>query len=138
MKHTHSSSVSARHQRGAAALIVTTLLFFAMVLVAVFVNRNLVFEQRASANQYRSTQAFEAAEAGAEWAVAQLNNPTRLGADCLPSSASAASSFRTRYLRNSGGAFTPVTWLSGSGVTALQPTRRRGPLPRFRAAVHRG
>ena len=59
-------------QHGVAALAVTMLLFFVMVLGSRFVNRNLVFEQRASANQYRSTQAFEAAEAGLEWTLAQL------------------------------------------------------------------
>ena len=37
-------------QGGVAALVVTMTLFFAMLLVAVFANRNLVFEQRGSAN----------------------------------------------------------------------------------------
>ena len=41
---------SQRQQRGAAALIVTMVLFFAMTLVAAYVNRNLVFEQRISKN----------------------------------------------------------------------------------------
>ena len=44
----HDEPRRRRQQRGAAALVVTMLLFFAMVLVAVFVNRNLVFEQRSS------------------------------------------------------------------------------------------
>ena len=42
-------------------------LFFIMSLVAAYASRNLIFEQRTSANNYRSTQAFEAAEAGLEW-----------------------------------------------------------------------
>jgi hypothetical protein len=98
------------------------LLFFAMVLVAVFVNRNLVFEQRSAANQYRSTQAFEAAEAGLEWAQAQLNNARRIGADCEPAADPTAVSFRARYLTfvRDSASFTPATW-SPSGVpTALQ------------------
>ena len=117
-----------QRQRGAAALVVTMLLFFAMVLVAVFVNRNLVFEQRSSANQYRSTQAFEAAEAGLEWALAQLNQNARLGADCLPSADPAATSFRTRYLRYAPAtsAFTPLTWNNAGAASALQPTCVRG------------
>ncbi len=122
MKHLHNASCGARHQRGAAALIVTSLLFFVMVLVTLFVNRNLVFEQRASANQYRATQAFEAAEAGAEWAMAQLNNPQRLGADCLPVADNTATSFRNRYLGQTSAAFAPRTWNNGPVAMALQPT----------------
>ena len=122
MKHLHHTSVGVRHQRGAAALIVTTLLFFAMVFVTLFVNRNLVFEQRASANQYRATQAFEAAEAGAEWALAQLNNPQRIGADCQPVADATASSFRSRYLNQTSATFTPRTWANGAATTALQAT----------------
>lgn len=93
MKHTHAPS-----QRGSAALIVTLMLFLAMALAAFAVNRHLVFEQRSAANQARATQAFEAAEAGLEWAQAQLNNPQRIGADCRPSLAPAATTFRERYL----------------------------------------
>ena len=120
--HLPSPSTSPRQQRGAAALIVTTLLFFAMVLVTLFVNRNLVFEQHASANQYRATQAFEAAEAGAEWALAQLSNPQRLGPDCQPVADATATSFRSRYLNQASASFVPRTWNSGSTAAPLQPT----------------
>ena len=116
-------------ERGAAALIVTMLLFFAMVLVAVFVNRNLVFEQRTSANQYRATQAFEAAEAGLEWALAQLNGTGAIGDDCLPTSASSGgTSFRARHLRAdvARATFTPLTWLNAGAPTPLQPSCVRG------------
>jgi Tfp pilus assembly protein PilX len=122
MKHLHHLSSGARQQRGAAALVVTTLLFFVMVLVTLFVNRNLVFEQRASANQYRATQAFEAAEAGAEWALAQLNNPQRIGPDCLPAAGSSATSFRSRYLNQTSATFAARTWNNAAVATALQPT----------------
>jgi hypothetical protein len=87
-----------RSQHGGAALIVTLMLFLAMALAAFAVNRHLVFEQRTSANQARATQAFEAAEAGLEWAQAQLNSTQRIGADCLSSTDPAALSFRERYL----------------------------------------
>lgn len=122
MKHLHQRSSGARPQRGAAALVVTSLLFFVMVLVTLFVNRNLVFEQRASANQYRATQAFEAAEAGAEWALAQLNNPQRSGPDCLPAADSTSPSFRSRTLSQAGAAFAARTWNNGAVATPLQPT----------------
>lgn len=112
-----------RAQRGAAALLLTLMLFFAMVLVAMFASRNLVFEQRTSANQYRSTQAFEAAEAGIEWALAQLNANPRIGADCLPSADPAASSFRSRYLSvaHPTGALTPRTGSQANAASALLP-----------------
>ena len=115
---------SPRRQRGAAALIVTMVLFFAMLLVAAFANRNLVFEQRTSANQYRSTQAFEAAEAGLEWALAQLNNPQRIGADCLATADAAAPLFRERFLARAAGngGFAGVTWMNGAVATPLQPS----------------
>ena len=112
-----------RHdQDGAAALVVVMALLFATVLVAVFANRNLVFEQRASANQYRAAQAFEAAEAGTEWALAQLNANQRIGADCEPSADPAAGSFRSRYLSTAPktGMLTPATWNDAGTVTALQ------------------
>jgi len=111
-----------RSQRGAAALVVTMVLFFAMLLVAAFANRGLVFEQRASANQYRATQAFEAAEAGLEWALAELNNPQPLGADCRPSTAPGAQTLRERLLRHdaAAGGHQPVTWNNGGSASALQ------------------
>jgi hypothetical protein len=118
-----------RHQRGAAALIVTMVLFFAMTLVAAYVNRNLVFEQRISANQYRATQAFEAAEAGLEWALAQLNNPLKLGDDCRPGSSASDKTFRERYLSYDADSarHTPITWTQGTQPMPLQPTCvRRG------------
>jgi hypothetical protein len=113
-----------RPQRGVAALALTMILFFAMVLGIGFVNRNLVFEQRASANQYRSTQAFEAAEAGLEWALAQLDRGQRIGADCLPTTNPAATSFRSRYLSwNAATAgFAARTWLDAGVPAPLQPT----------------
>lgn len=111
-------------QRGAAALIVTLMLFFAMALTALFVNRNLVFEQRSAANQYRATQAFEAAEAGLEWALAQLNGNDRLGSDCRPATGAGAVSFRERYLQldSASGVRSGRTWNNAGTATALQPT----------------
>ena len=86
-------------QRGAAALIVVMLLFFLVSLVAAYAARNLLFEQKTSANQYRATQAFEAAEAGLEWALAMLNG-SRIDAACNPLVPPDVSqdSFRQRYL----------------------------------------
>ncbi len=111
-------------QRGAATLLITMALFLAMVLVALFVNRNLIFEQRASANQYRATQAFEAAEAGLEWAVAQLNHSEPVGADCLPTTGIGANAFRERFLHVAAadGSFAGATWMPhGATARPLRP-----------------
>jgi hypothetical protein len=99
-------------QRGAAALIVVMLLFFIVSLVAAYAGRNLIFEQKTSANQYRATQAFEAAEAGLEWALAMLNGG-RIDAACVPPSpvGNTLSSFRQRYLNiDVDGHYAPSLW----------------------------
>jgi hypothetical protein len=105
-----------RRQRGIATLVVVMTLFFVISMVAAYASRNLIFEQRTSANQYRSTQAFEAAEAGIEWALAMLNGG-RIGADCLPTVNPLLDSFRTRYLTaDANGLYTPLPW-DNAGVT---------------------
>jgi hypothetical protein len=58
-----------------------------------------VVEERASANQFRAAQAFEAAEAGLEWSLARLNDSDRIGADCLPSGNLADLAHRDRSLQ---------------------------------------
>src|SRR5258705_5661309 len=118
---------AARRQRGVAALIVTLMLFFAMLLTAVFVNRNLLVEQHSASNHERATQAFEAAEAGLEWALAQLNNPQRLGADCTPSAAPSASAFPARFLRADArsGRFTPAEWADAGIARPLRASCAR-------------
>ena len=124
LRTTSTATMIAARQQGVAALAVTMLLFFVMVLGIAFVNRNLVFEQRASANQYRSTQAFEAAEAGLEWALAQLARNQRIGADCRSSTDSTTPSFRSRLFGQDAATatVTPATWLDGGAVQALRST----------------
>ncbi|MEO7245247.1 MAG: pilus assembly PilX N-terminal domain-containing protein [Rubrivivax sp.] len=98
--NTHRFFSSARGragQRGAAALVVVALLFSILSLVTAYTHRSLLFEQRSAGNQLRSTQAFEAAEAGLEWALALLN-AGRLDAACRPSTLPTDTSFRQRYL----------------------------------------
>lgn len=98
--HCHHRSPAASRQRGAATLIVVMILFFIVSLTAAYTSRNLIFEQRTSANQFRATSAFEAADAGMEWAAAQLN-VGRMEDDCTPTvndTDAAKLSFRERYL----------------------------------------
>lgn len=89
-----------RRQHGMAALTVVMVLFFIMALVAAYTNRNLVFEQRISANSYRATRALEAADAGVEWTIGMLN-AGRITATCMPpdpAQAAGLTDFRSRYL----------------------------------------
>ena len=99
----HRPSTPSRwSQRGAAALVVVMILFFIISLVAAYAGRNIVFEQRTSANQYRATVAFEAADAGLEWALSMLNGP-RITDTCTATTQPADPvtladmSFRDRY-----------------------------------------
>ena len=89
-------------QRGAASLLVTTLLCLATILIVAYANRNIVVEARTSANHVRATQAREAAEAGAEWATARLNDAAPVGTDCLPGAGAGARSARDLWLRFQG------------------------------------
>lgn len=106
-------------QRGVATLVVVMVLFFIVSLVAAYTSRNMIFEQRTSANQYRSTQAIEAAEAGIEWALAMLNHQ-RITATCTNSTTVTDLSFRERYLvtNPATGGLTPRT-ISGGDLTAM-------------------
>lgn len=87
-----------RSQRGLGALSVALLLLFASSLALFYLNRGLIFEQKASANHLRSTAAFEVAEAGIEWATGMLNTPQAIDADCQPAG-SGGESFRRRYIQ---------------------------------------
>ncbi len=99
-------------QRGAATLVISLVLVFGMSVMAFYANRGLIFEQKTSANQYRSTRAFEMAEAGLEWAVARLNEEIFIGASPSCATGSGTQSFRDRYLAPSAAepvSFTIVT-----------------------------
>jgi hypothetical protein len=84
-----------RAQRGVGSVLVVMVLFFVVSLMAAYASRNLIFEQKISANQARATMAFEAADAGIEWTLAQLNGGVMNGScgDATPTD-----SFQQRYL----------------------------------------
>lgn len=85
-----------RSQQGAATMVVVMILFFIMAMMAAFANRNLMFEQRVASNYFRSAVAMEAADAGAEWALAMLNG-TNVNSACV-AAGSPTQSFRNRYV----------------------------------------
>ena len=84
LNNTVSRRLRPAQARGAAALTVVMVLFFVMALVAAYTNRNLIFEQRISLGNYRSSRAAEAAEASVNWALSLLNGG-RLNSQCRPS-----------------------------------------------------
>ena len=125
--HRHLARLRAR-QRGVAALFVTAMLGFAMVLAVALAQRNVVVEEQRSANELRAARAFAAADAGLEWALARINDPSRIGDDCRPSSDAAARPFRVRMLRIAvpGGDLTALTWNDAGVPTPWQAACVRG------------
>jgi Tfp pilus assembly protein PilX len=106
-------------QRGVASLLVVMLLLFVVSLAAAYASRNLIFEQKTSANQARSTLAFEAAEAGVEWALVQLNGGKVTGTcdDTSP-----PDSFQRRYLSIAADGFISQQLRSADPAGNLWPT----------------
>lgn len=78
-------------------MAISMLLLVGASIVIFYLNRSLIFEQRSSANQLRSTAALEVAEAGLEWATGMLNRPEHIGIDCMPDP-TATASFRQKYV----------------------------------------
>ena len=117
MTRSPSPGTRAVGQRGAASLVVVMLLFLALSLTAAYTSRNLIFEQKTSANQSRSTAAFEAAEAGIEWTLAQLNGGAM---DSRCTDTAPATSFQERYLT-----------FSAAGLVSQTPRAGNSPSPRI-------
>ncbi len=150
MKPRAAAHRSAAPQRGVATLAVVMVLFFIVSLMAAYTSRNLIFEQRTSANQYRGTMAFEAADAGIDWTLALLNGGV-IGDDC---GAGGSKSFAQRYLAISAGGLVTHPARGGNWPTcvfngtdwsecrcpddaALDPSSPggTGPFPAFRAFI---
>ena len=67
---TPSMNATPRSQRGAATIFITIVLLLAVALIALYTNRGAIMEQRLAANEVRSKQAFSAANAGIDAALA--------------------------------------------------------------------
>lgn len=112
------SSVPSSDQQGVASLVVVLILLVAMGLIVTFTNRTVIFEQKTAANQYRSTLAFEAAEAGLDWATAMLNKTEYITNACATSTTVADRRFRDRYLTVDPAAATITPVNNGAVVAA--------------------
>lgn len=95
------------HQRGAATLLVTMVLLFSTSIVMLYLNRSILFEQKTSANQMRSTMALETAEAGMEWATGMLNTAYDIDDNCTFLNTTNIS-FRRKYVQTQWGSGTPT------------------------------
>lgn len=102
-------------QRGAASLAVVALLSLALLIAVGQAARHLAVEQRASAGQLRSTQAFEAAEAGAAWGLAMLSRGEHIDSVCAATVDPTRPTFRDARLAFDPvlGALVPRTWNDG-------------------------
>ena len=74
MRNTQQTT-TVRGQRGAATIFITIVLLLAVGLIALYTNRAAIMEQRLSANEIRAKQAFAAANAGIEAALAHWRGP---------------------------------------------------------------
>lgn len=102
-----------KQQRGIGTLTISLILLFCMTLVAFSTSKSLLFEQKTSANQLRATRAFEAAEAGLEWASAMLSDDRGINGSCAAVTTSGALSFADRYA--------PYTTGTGFAPSAARP-----------------
>ena len=121
LPHSHLANPT----RGVATLTVVMILFFVMALVAAYTNRNLVFEQRISANSYRSARALDASEAAVDWTLSMLNGG-RIDTSCVSSNSTSDRDFRGNYLN-----LVDTSDLQGPGryetVWKLDPTKMMFP-----------
>jgi hypothetical protein len=98
-----------RAQRGVATLVVSLLLLFVASLGALYLNRGVLAEQRASGNQMQTTLTHEMGEAALEWATGMLNSPYDIGPACTFDTTVGSRSFRKRYVMSEWDAATPTT-----------------------------
>lgn len=85
------------YQRGASTLIVVVVVTIVLAVVVLFGYRTIVFEQKTANNHYRYTLAFEAADAGIDWATAMLNKKEKINTSCLTDN-SAEKRFKDKYM----------------------------------------
>jgi hypothetical protein len=117
----------ALRQRGAATLSIALVLLLGVAFGLACAHQAQRLDTRSAANQTRSMQAFEAAEAGIEWATAMLNSSQPVDDDCRPSTSPGALTLRERLLAydSASRTHTPLTWDDGGRAVPLQPSCQR-------------
>lgn len=125
--------------RGAVTLALTATLLLVTSLVALYTQRRLWFEQQASRNQVQSVRAAELAQAGLDWALAQLNTPAQLAdvPSCQSDNNTAgAQLFRERYAtpramqaNSPKGLYPPAAATAGCTLTEVGKLQCACPVP---------
>lgn len=103
-------------ESGVATLTMVMVLFFVMAMVAAYTNRNLLYEQRMSINNFRATAGMAAADAGIDWTIAMLSG-ARVNSNCVAPDAPVAADidFRNRYtIFQADGTYTVPKQVSGA------------------------
>ncbi|MDP9045858.1 MAG: hypothetical protein M3O01_13735, partial [Pseudomonadota bacterium] len=77
---------------------------------ALFAAQHVLLEQRMATREAETAAAFEAAEAGLDWALGMLNGRSRVDPHCQPADGSGALSFRDHMLArdSTSGRFLPT------------------------------
>ena len=71
----HGTEPLRSRQTGAVTLVMSIVLLILTSMVAAYTGSAVIFERKVSANEYRSSQAFEAAESGLTEALAYMGSP---------------------------------------------------------------
>jgi Tfp pilus assembly protein PilX len=105
--------------RGGATLIVLMVLCLTLALLVASAHRHILFAQQGSAQHQQSTVAFEAAEAGLAWTLAQLNRTQAISDQCSTASAALPqrNNFRQRYATS---AAQPSCTANSEGIWSCQ------------------
>ena len=120
-----------RTQRGTATLISTMVILMLMTMVVFFANGSVMFDRKTASNLYRSTRAQEAAQAGLDWALANLNSYQRITATCTASAVGTDRSFRDVYLDPDGNG----NYQTNAAGTYTNPFSLSTPMCTFNAGV---
>jgi hypothetical protein len=71
-KNVYAARRSLAKQRGVSMLVLTVVLLFAATLIVLFAANSSVMQSKITSNQYRSQEAFAAAQAGLEFGISYL------------------------------------------------------------------
>ncbi len=72
MKMQYRQIETGAYQQGVATLLVSLVVLTTITFISLYTARTVMVEQKISTNEYRSRMAFEAAETGAEFAIAYI------------------------------------------------------------------